>query len=139
VSNVMTLVQSPDTELLVTPSALKDALLFNIANFFFSSRRRHTISYGDWSRRVLFRSLADRDPAHHRRGDGRRLVARSDRAGGSRSEERRVGKGGGAGGVAEYREKDEDVRAQGRVSVQSRQVRRLDRRADGGERSTLRR
>src|SRR5207248_6514496 len=25
--------------------------------FFFSSRRRHTRSYGDWSRRVLFRSV----------------------------------------------------------------------------------
>src|SRR5690349_24721925 len=75
--------------------------------FFFSSRRRHTRSLRDWSRRVLFRSLArprsqEADSVFSNMSTETRLtlgeyiaalldvLAAEDAA--SRSEERRVGK-----------------------------------------------
>src|SRR5438132_10711344 len=92
--------------------------------FFFSSRRRHTRSLCDWSSGVLFRSVPDRRvvPAESERvGQARRPGERPGPAGhdvefhlrvevgevlgggddpvtqrADRSEERRVGKGGGA-------------------------------------------
>src|SRR5215217_7333219 len=60
--------------------------------FFFSSRRRHTRYWRDWSSDVCSSDLAPRDAREARRGregppvGGRRLPV------GARSEERRVGK-----------------------------------------------
>src|SRR5438094_10396685 len=68
--------------------------------FFFSSRRRHTRSYGDWSSDVCssdleagFKAILAKDPKNAPALFGRGLVAAlaGDKAG-LRSEERRVGK-----------------------------------------------
>src|SRR5207248_8115087 len=96
--------------------------------FFFSSRRRHTRSYGDWSSDVCSSDLdvlpamppLERSPrpdvaagervwpVARQRGHGRQDVTPADRDEGPsasavevRSEERRVGKEGGAGWGAE--------------------------------------
>src|SRR5207248_8075651 len=105
--------------------------------FFFSSRRRHTSSYGDWSSDVCSSDLGrcrvhrhvERERSGAARGYGQATVAdrrpqrplrpgepgtvRPDRSGrpdgaGGRSEERRVGKGGrGGGGGGPWREEGE--------------------------------
>src|SRR5438094_10654619 len=58
--------------------------------FFFSSRRRHTRSYGDWSSDVCSSDLSPRRGAPRRGERLLRLAARRARQ--ARSEERRVGK-----------------------------------------------
>src|SRR5437867_13140299 len=91
--------------------------------FFFSSRRRHTRSYGDWSSDVCSSDLGPyrrrpdardaRDSARRRYGPHLRRVGPAAQARGrlldaarARSEERRVGKeGGGRGGPDDGGEK----------------------------------
>src|SRR5207248_8322702 len=94
---------------------LRFALLETPLNFFLSSRRRHTRSYGDWSSDVCSSDLAttisflqrDRGRAGHKKeivvaateGESKDQQA-------TRSEERRVGKEGSARGRAcQQREK----------------------------------
>src|SRR5437867_13435038 len=64
--------------------------------FFFSSRRRHTRSYGDWSSDVcssdLFATVTTSPPSPRSAGRWRSSPTTPSRARISRSEERRVGK-----------------------------------------------
>src|SRR6266496_3231272 len=74
------------------PCAAREAL--TLRPFFFSSRRRHTRSLRDWSSDVCSSDLRRSGwPGRCSTGSStRRTTARSRRADGRRSEERRVGK-----------------------------------------------
>src|SRR5688500_20096580 len=93
-------------------------LLLSFCFFFFSSRRRHTRLQGDWSSDVCSSDLEDaRHPGADQHHEGRLFNAQilqltvSRRQppdhGPLRSEERRVGKGGGHGGGGRVRKKKE--------------------------------
>src|SRR5438094_6922483 len=97
------------------PPALGDFLIvrsYYPSDFFFSSRRRHTSSYGDWSSDVCSSDLRVRHE-----GEGRVLLRRGGlahrgrpgRARGDRSEERRVGKECSSGVAAIFYGIDKDV------------------------------
>src|SRR5207248_6385229 len=74
--------------------------------FFFSSRRRHTRSYGDWSSDVcssdlLLVAVRIRDREYGQRPATRGRLCGLRGSAGDRSEERRVGKEWGFGGTVE--------------------------------------
>src|SRR5207248_11493347 len=69
--------------------------------FFFSSRRRHTRSYGDWSSDVCSSDLHPR----HLQAQGDRADERRVRLHRERSEERRVGKECRSRGTPDYLKK----------------------------------
>src|SRR5207248_5328139 len=76
------------------PSTAAKFKLERATHLFFSSRRRHTRSYGDWSSDVCSSDLAGVPSAERRKATSglEGSPPRGGRAGQRRSEERRVGK-----------------------------------------------
>src|SRR5438094_9695379 len=77
-------------------TCLVASLVTSRDGIFFSSRRRHTISYGDWSSDVCSSDLACAEVLAQTRELVRVVQQEIERPGDRRSEERRVGKEGGS-------------------------------------------
>src|SRR3712207_7002677 len=89
------------SSLALTPSVNWPRLLRYSTSFFFSSRRRHTRYWRDWSSDVCSSDLDDRGAAVHRARHGRRR-----RGVPRRSEERRVGEEGRSRGAPYHLKKN---------------------------------